>query len=52
MKFELKDVLAVAGIAVAAVGFYAVGRYHEEYLNEKRQANAEVPTEEPVSEAE
>lgn len=47
MKVELSDVLAVGAVVASAVGFYFVGRYHEDYLNEKREKMGDVP---PVTE--
>lgn len=48
MKIELSDVLAVGGIIASAVGFYAVGRWHEDYLNEKREKMAGEQPAEPA----
>lgn len=35
MKLDTSDIVAVASVVAAAVGFYFVGRYHEDYLKEK-----------------
>ena len=38
MKFDFSDLIAVGVIVASAIGFYGVGRYHENYMNEKRNA--------------
>lgn len=43
MKFDIRDAIAAAAVAASAIGFYVVGRYHEDYLNEKRNAPEEQP---------
>lgn len=51
MKFDLGDLIAAGAVVASAVGFYFVGRYHEDYLNEKRTAQPEAePTPEAASE--
>lgn len=52
MKIDTSDFVAGAAVVVAAIGFYFVGRYHEDYLKEKEanqenQVNPEAPVEEP-----
>lgn len=49
MKIDYTDVLAGAAVVAAMVGFYFVGRYHEDYLNEKQAKSAdEQPATEPA----
>lgn len=48
MKLDMSDAAAVVVVVAAAVGFYFVGRYHEDYLKEKAEKVVDDIVEPPV----
>lgn len=52
MKLDMSDAAAVAVVVASAVGFYFLGRFHEDYLNEKRENTTQAePPVEPVADS-
>ncbi len=50
MKIDTSDLVAGVTLIATAVGFYFVGRYHDDYLKEKAATAEATPAEEPAVE--
>lgn len=48
MKLDMSDAAAVVVVVASAVGFYFVGRYHEDYLKTKAANVVDDIVEPPV----
>ncbi len=46
MKIDVETAICTTALILTALGFYCIGRYHEEYLKEKHGHTCNTPEEE------